>query len=104
MQTTSHHDLIIDQFTRQATPFAEKPEHRDTVLMERLLVFSGVTAQDTVLDVACGPGLVSSAFAARAKEVTEIDLTPAMIEKAREMQNARGLSNLTWEIGNSEAL
>jgi len=104
MQTTSHHDLIIDQFTRQATPFAEKPEHRDAVLMARLLDFSGVTAKDAVLDVACGPGLVSCAFAAKAKEVTGIDLTPAMIEKARQMQDARGLSNLTWDIGNSEAL
>jgi SAM-dependent methyltransferase len=104
MQKTSNHDLIIDQFTRQATPFAEKPEHRDAILMERLLDFSGVTAQDNVLDVACGPGLVTCAFAARAREVTGIDLTPAMIEKARQLQTSRSLSNMAWDLGNSEAL
>ena len=35
-----------------------------------------------LLDVACGPGLVACAFARVAKEVTGIDLTPAMIDEA----------------------
>jgi len=105
MQSLSaHQDLIIDQFTRQATPFAEKPEHRDAAIMERLLRFAGVTGKDIVLDVACGPGLVACAFAAEARSVTGIDLTPAMIAKARELQAAKGLSNLNWDIGNSTAL
>lgn len=72
--------------------------------MERLIRFSGVGKGDSVLDVACGPGLVTCAFAAEAGQVTGIDLTPAMIAKAKEGQRARGLTNVTWDLGESTAL
>jgi len=101
---STHNDLIIEQFTRQATPFAEKPEHRDAAIMERLIRFSGVQDDDTVLDVACGPGLLACAFAAVARSVTGIDLTPAMIEKAREWQRAQNRANVAWDLGDSTAL
>ena len=52
-----------------------------------------------MLDVACGPGLMACAFAQRARRVTGIDLTPAMIEQAKKFQQAQGLANLTWHIG-----
>ena len=60
---------------------------------------SGVGPADTVLDVACGPGLVACAFAARAQHVTGIDLTPAMIARAKQIQQERKLTNLTWQVG-----
>jgi SAM-dependent methyltransferase len=49
--------------------------------------------------VACGPGLVVCAFARVARHATGIDLTPAMIERARALQAERGLANVTWEVG-----
>ena len=101
---STHNDLIIEQFTRQATPFAEKPEHRDAAIMERLIHFSGVKGDDTVLDVACGPGLLACAFAGVARNVTGIDLTPAMIEKAREWQRMQNRSDATWDLGDSTSL
>lgn len=101
---TSHRDLIIDQFTRQATPFAEKPEHRDEAILDRLVRFSGVTGNDTVLDVACGPGLLACTFAKIAREVTGIDMTPAMLAKARAWQQKHGLANCAWDLGDSSAL
>ena len=54
---------------------------------------------DTVLDVACGPGIVACAFAEKVKQVTGIDLTPAMITCAREHQQGKGLKNIAWEVG-----
>src|SRR5437762_9440222 len=66
---------------------------------ELLLTVSGAGPADTVLDVACGTGLMSCAFAKVARHVTGIDLTPAMIEQAKAMQKADGLTNLTWHIG-----
>jgi 2-polyprenyl-3-methyl-5-hydroxy-6-metoxy-1,4-benzoquinol methylase len=101
---SAHQELIIDQFTRQATPFAEKPEHRDAAIMARLLRFARVGPGDTVLDVACGPGLLACAFATEAKSVTGIDLTPAMIAKARDWQQQNGLANVTWDLGECTAL
>lgn len=53
-----------------------------------------------MLDVACGPGLVVAAFAKACRHVTGIDLTPAMIDKAREHATTLSLSNVEWHVGN----
>ena len=54
---------------------------------------------DTVLDVACGPGIVACELAKFVSHVTGIDITPAMIEQAKQMQNERKLNNITLKIG-----
>jgi ubiquinone/menaquinone biosynthesis C-methylase UbiE len=58
----------------------------------------------TVLDVACGPGIVACAAAGHASHVTGVDLTPAMIDQAKRRQQAMGLGNLEWHVGNACAL
>jgi ubiquinone/menaquinone biosynthesis C-methylase UbiE len=95
-----HEGTILEQFTRQAVPFSKQQAHSKESFLNLLLEMSGVGPEHEVLDVACGPGLVASAFAARARHVTGIDLTPAMIAQAQELQRAKGLTNLTWQIGN----
>ena len=95
-----HQAAILDQFSRQAVPFSQQQAHSKESFLNLLLEMSGVGPADTVLDVACGPGLVACAFAARAQHVTGIDLTPAMIARAQEIQREQGLTNLTWQIGN----
>jgi ubiquinone/menaquinone biosynthesis C-methylase UbiE len=92
-----HNQLIIEQFSQQAVPFAQKPGHADA--MQMLIDMSGVSGEDRVLDVACGPGLVACAFAPHARQVTGIDITPAMIEQARKLQGEKQLENLTWQEG-----
>jgi SAM-dependent methyltransferase len=79
----SHNDTIVDQFTRQAVPFATAAPIRDAAALQLIVAAARTTASDTVLDVACGPGLVACAFARTARHVTGIDLTPAMLEHAR---------------------
>ena len=97
--STTHRAQILDQFTRQATPFSTSPSIRDEAALKLVIEFSGVGAGDTVLDVACGPGILACAFARVAKHVTGIDITPAMLEKARALQKDQGLGNLTWDHG-----
>jgi SAM-dependent methyltransferase len=97
---TSNADLVVEQFTWQAAPFANSAAMRDEDALRRLVEFSGADAEDTVLDVACGPGLVVAAFAKASRHATGIDLTPAMIDKAREHTTALGLSNVDWRAGN----
>jgi ubiquinone/menaquinone biosynthesis C-methylase UbiE len=96
---TDHNKAILDQFTKQAVPFQKKLEHADAAVFQLYLDATGVTSQDTVLDVACGPGLVACAFAAVARQVTGVDLTPAMIEQAKKLQEKKGLTNMTWQLG-----
>jgi SAM-dependent methyltransferase len=97
---TSNADIVVDQFTRQATPFANSAAMRDEDALRLLVEVSRAGADDTVLDVACGPGLVVAAFANVCRQATGIDLTPAMIEKAREHAAALGLANVDWRVGN----
>jgi ubiquinone/menaquinone biosynthesis C-methylase UbiE len=92
----AHREAILDQFTRQAMPFATAPSIRDEAALRTVIEFSGAGADDTVLDVACGPGILACAFARVTRHVTGIDLTPAMLDRARALQSEQGLSNLTW--------
>ncbi len=93
----AHNALIVDQFTRQAATFEKRHAHADA--LERMLRVAGVTADDTVLDLGCGPGIVSCAFAEAARHVTGLDLAPAMLERARARQAERSLTNMTWTCG-----
>jgi ubiquinone/menaquinone biosynthesis C-methylase UbiE len=93
--------LILDQFTRQAVPFSQMPAHSNDAANRLLIDLAGVGPEDTVLDVACGPGLVACALAEVARHVSGLDLTPAMIEQARQRQHSRGLTNLTWMVGDA---
>jgi SAM-dependent methyltransferase len=93
----SHRDLILDQFTRQAVPFSTAPGIKDERALELLVEASGAGPDDTVLDVACGPGLVVAAFARVARHATGIDVTPAMLARAREL--TRGFANVTLDHG-----
>ena len=96
--------LILDQFTRQAVPFAQMPAHSNDEANRLLIDLLGVRPEDTVLDVACGPGLVACALAEVAGHVAGIDLTPAMIGQAQARQRSKGLTNLTWLVGDAVPL
>jgi ubiquinone/menaquinone biosynthesis C-methylase UbiE len=94
-----HRDRILDQFTRQAVPFAAAPAIRNEETLNRIVQWAGTCAADTVLDVACGPGLLACAFAKVAKHATGVDMTPAMLEQARKTQQEQGLDNVSWQKG-----
>jgi SAM-dependent methyltransferase len=96
---TGHRETILDQFTRQAVPFATSPAIRDEAALKMVVEFSGAGPADTVLDVACGPGLLVCAFARVVRHATGIDLTPAMLERARALQAETRLGNVSWVEG-----
>lgn len=104
MDVKAQHQRILDQFTRQAGPFRELAAHSEESSMRLILEASRAGADDSVLDVACGPGLTACAFARVVRHVTGIDLTPAMIEQAELHQRALGLDNLAWRLGDAAAL
>jgi SAM-dependent methyltransferase len=98
---TTHHDRILDQFTRQAVPFSTAPAIRNQEALNRMVTMVEAGPDDTVLDVACGPGLVVCAFARVVRHATSIDLTPAMLEQARTLQHEQGLENVSWQQGDA---
>jgi ubiquinone/menaquinone biosynthesis C-methylase UbiE len=100
----THRDLIIEQFTKQAVPFSEMCGRSHEEALALLVHATRASSSDSVLDVACGPGLVVLAFAAVARHATGIDLTPAMIERARALQAERQAANVEWQVGDVEHL
>lgn len=97
----NHNQQILDQFTRQAKPFSDAPAHSAEDTLRVFLEAVEVISADQVLDVACGPGIISCALATVARRVTGFDLVPAMIEQARKRQAERRLSNVDWRIGDA---
>ena len=104
MTDTNHQGLILDQFTRQATVFSTAPSITDEGALQMIVEAVSPGPEDTVLDVACGPGLVVCAFAPRVREATGIDVTPAMLERARALAAEKGLSNVAWRQGDVYSL
>jgi ubiquinone/menaquinone biosynthesis C-methylase UbiE len=100
----SHNDLILDQFTRQATPFSTASTITDAAALKLIVETSEAKATDTVLDVACGGGVVACAFAAHVNHVTGFDMTPAMLARGAEHASELALSNLSWQQGDATSL
>jgi ubiquinone/menaquinone biosynthesis C-methylase UbiE len=99
MSTPSHRDLIVDQFTRQATPFSTATPIASEAALRLLVESCAAGPDDAVLDVACGGGLVVCAFAAVARRAEGIDITPAMLERGRALAADKGLANTSWRLG-----
>ena len=92
-------EMTIDQFTRQAQGYARSATIRNDDALRRLVELAELSANDTTLDVACGPGLVACAFAPHVRHATGIDITPAMLDQARHLQAEKGLRNVSWIEG-----
>jgi len=104
MTDANHQDLILDQFTRQATVFSTAPTITDEDALKMIIEAARPVPGDRLLDVACGPGLVVCAFAPHVHEATGIDMTPAMLERARKLAAEKRLTNIAWRHGDVYSL
>jgi ubiquinone/menaquinone biosynthesis C-methylase UbiE len=104
MKTTEHQALIVDQFSKQAIPFSTAKTIADAKALQLLVDAAGAGPEDTVLDVACGGGNVLCAFARVVRHATGIDMTPAMLERARAMAREKNLDNVSWDEGHATVL
>src|SRR5438270_14005836 len=69
----------------------------------KLVNFAGIKTGQRVLDVACGTGVVAVTCARRGAHVTGLDLTPELLESARENAKIVGL-DIEWHEGDVEQL
>jgi ubiquinone/menaquinone biosynthesis C-methylase UbiE len=91
--------LIRDQFTRQATPFSTAAPIADAGPLDMIVEAAEPGPDDTVLDVACGGGIVVCAFAPHVRHATGIDMTPAMLARARLLAAEKGVASVSWHQG-----
>jgi ubiquinone/menaquinone biosynthesis C-methylase UbiE len=97
MSEASHAGLIRDQFTRQATVFNTAATMTNAETLRMILAATQAGPDDRLLDIACGGGIVARAFAPHVRQVTGIDVTPAMLEVARRAAAEAGIANATWD-------
>jgi SAM-dependent methyltransferase len=102
--TDSHSGAIRDEFAHQADAFARSPTMTLTETLDAVVDLVPEDAEARWVEVACGPGLIARAMAPRVGSVLGLDLTPAMVEKARAEAAAAGVDNLTFEVGDATAI
>jgi SAM-dependent methyltransferase len=99
-----HLKRVTDEFARQAHTFDLWAEKTDEQVVGRFRTALGDAGRGHVLDVACGPGVVTAAIAPAAASVVALDATDAMLEKARARCARAKLENVLFRRGDAEHL
>ena len=102
--TRAAKQAVRSQFGRQASWYTVSPRHERSRGLGILTRLAAPAAADRALDVATGTGFTAFALAARCRAVTGLDFTPGMVREAVGLANARGLTNVTFCLGDAEAL
>lgn len=69
-----------------------------------LVRFAGVRAGQSVLDAATGTGVVALSARERGARVTALDLTPELLERAKENATIAEVGDIAWHEGDVENL
>jgi ubiquinone/menaquinone biosynthesis C-methylase UbiE len=99
-----HIKRVTDEFGRQAQTFDNWAEKADDQVVARFRTALGEAGQGNLLDVACGPGVVTAAIAPGAALVVAFDATEQMLEKAKARCAKAGLINIDFKRGDAENL
>jgi len=97
-------DLVRDQFTRTAQVFGDFAVASRVAEAERLASMVRASSYDRAVDLACGSGTLALRFAPHVRWVCGLDLTPAILERARRSAAQEGFRNLDFSLGDAHAL
>ncbi len=95
---------VQEEFTRQAETLSVATAFTDAGVLERIRDAVAPTQTVRILDVGCGPGILVAALAPHAGEVVACDLTPEMLERARQRCHGASLQNVRFNLGRAESL
>lgn len=99
-----HRAVTQKQFTKTLDAFTEFAVRDTREDVEARIALVRPQPGEMALDVACGPGTLVLALAPRVGFARGIDITPAMLNRARERQRELGLANVAFELGDAEQL
>ena len=97
-------DRVRERFTRTAQQFAKFSLSVRTAEAEKLVSLAAPRGDEQALDLACGPGTFTRAFAPRVRRITGLDLTPALLAQAQAAAAKQGLTNTGFVCGTATAL
>jgi ubiquinone/menaquinone biosynthesis C-methylase UbiE len=101
---TNHNAQIVSQFSQQAASYTQLTTSLAKDRSKALWALLQPRDDDLALEVCCGPGTLALQIAPSVRHVTGMDLTPAMLEQARMRQTSIGVENVTWMIGDVNAI
>jgi len=96
-----HTEKVQRQFSRQASAYAQTKQARDVRAMAGLVKLTQADASSVTLDVACGPGRLTAAFAQQVAQAHGIDATENLLAIARSETREMGLTNIEFTHGSA---
>jgi len=97
-------DLVQEQFGAAAQGYVTSAIHAKGGDLARLIELARPRGDERVLDVATGGGHTALAFAPHVREVVASDLTPQMLAAAETFIRGQGVTNVSFELADAEAL
>jgi len=95
---------VQDQFGRSADLYISSKIHRHGGDLETLIGMSHAGGTERALDVATGGGHTANRLAPLVRNVTAMDITPKMLEKAEEFIRGNGHDNVAFVEGDAEKM
>ncbi len=103
-KSNGHHRVTREEFDRQAESMSKASIFTDSDILDRIRCAARVAGSSRVLDLGCGPGIVTEALAIETGQVIALDLSPEMIRRARQRCEEAGQKNVRFTIGKAEKL
>jgi ubiquinone/menaquinone biosynthesis C-methylase UbiE len=95
---------VQDYFSRTAEGYVASFSHKTGSDLDRLLALGDWNKEQQALDIATGGGHTALAVAPHVGQITVTDLTPRMLEKAREFILVQGVTNAQFLVADAEQL
>jgi ubiquinone/menaquinone biosynthesis C-methylase UbiE len=96
--------LSKERFGEYAAGYVTNKTHAKGAELDRLIAIAQPQADWHVLDIATGGGHTALKFAPYVKSVIASDLTPKMLDEARQFITGQEINNVTFEIADAENL
>lgn len=99
-----HKERVRTQFGSTAYNYVISVGHSTGHDLDRLVELADCQPTDEALDIATGGGHTALAISRHVKHVVASDLTPRMLDAAREHIEGKGVTNVSFEIADAEQL
>ena len=85
-------------FGQRAAYYSTSPAHKDTRVLNRVVLLAAPQPDWAALDIATGSGHTAFALAPRVRLVVGTDLTPEMLAEARRLRGDCNLANVAFSL------
>lgn len=95
---------VEQQFTQVAANYSASPIHAAGADLAEMVRVARLSGDELALDAGCGPGHTALYFAPFVRDVVAVDLSEAMLAQGQQLASERGITNVTFRLGDVEQL